>query len=230
MSKHRFSPRRVVQFGLFALFVAGVGLLITTRGQDFAAIAYPPPPPEYIGYAFEAAKHCGLPDKAVNYMLGAAYAESGFNPNARSHAGALGMYQLLAGTGYGIAVQRGISGLNAQTFFDPRISSFLGGCYMDYVMDKVGSGNGEEDWSKPELVKAVFVGYNAGPANGAAYLRGSYRAPGPVGYAEKVYRAGQVYSYDINRYLQQQGTDVLAPLQTLRTIVWTYFLNTDAEE
>ena len=91
-------------------------------------------------------------------------AESVFNPNAHSGANALGLMQLLPGTGMTVARQRGIPWAGADSLYDPDTSIVLGSAYLRQLLDKYGG--------QPYF---AIAGYNAGPA---PLLRWQSQRPG----------------------------------------------------
>lgn len=80
-------------------------------------------------------------------------AESIFYPRARSSANAMGLMQILPGTGAGVAARLGIPWGGADSLFDPDTNIILGTAYLRQLMDKYGG-----------LPYQVIAGYNAGPA------------------------------------------------------------------
>jgi soluble lytic murein transglycosylase len=80
-------------------------------------------------------------------------AESVFNPNARSGANAMGLMQVLPGTGMEIARRLGLPWGGAQSLYDPDTNIVLGTAYLRQMLDKYGG--------KPYF---AIAGYNAGPA------------------------------------------------------------------
>ena len=80
-------------------------------------------------------------------------AESVFNPNARSGANAMGLMQLVPGTGMAVARRLGVSWGGAGSLYDPDTSIVLGTAYLRELLDKYGG----------QPYQAI-AGYNAGPA------------------------------------------------------------------
>ena len=80
-------------------------------------------------------------------------AESVFNPNARSGANAMGLMQVLPGTGMTVAREIGVPWSGAQSLYDPDTNIVLGSAYLRQLLDKYGG--------QPYF---AIAGYNAGPA------------------------------------------------------------------
>ena len=62
-------------------------------------------------------------------------AESVFNPNARSAANAMGLMQLLPGTGMAVARRIGVPWSGADSLYDPDTNITLGTAYMRQLLD-----------------------------------------------------------------------------------------------
>jgi soluble lytic murein transglycosylase len=97
--------------------------------------------------------------EAVNNRLDPAWiageirAESVFDPRARSGANAMGLMQLLPGTGATVAHDLGLVWGGADSLYDPDTSIVLGSAYLRQMLDKYGG----------QPYQAI-AGYNAGPA------------------------------------------------------------------
>lgn len=79
-------------------------------------------------------------------------AESIFDPNARSPANAMGLMQILPGTGAGVARKIGLPWGGANSLYDPDTNITLGSAYLRQLLDKYGQPY------------QVIAGYNAGPS------------------------------------------------------------------
>jgi|GEM_PF-2707748 len=123
--------------------MSGLGLGLQVDGVSVAgsgrAVGSPPNLSPQMRQAFEeTADRYGLD---VNLLLSVSWQESGFNPNALSHAGAMGLMQLMPGTAAGLGV-------------DPTnpIENLDGGArYLRQQIDRFGS------------VELALAAYNAGP-------------------------------------------------------------------
>jgi len=96
----------------------------------------------------EAAKH-GI-DPA--WVAAEIRAESVFNPKARSGANAMGLMQVLPGTGAGVARRLGIPYAGAASLYDADTNIAIGTAYLREMEDKYG------------VPYVAIAAYNAGPA------------------------------------------------------------------
>ncbi len=80
-------------------------------------------------------------------------AESVFDPRARSGANAMGLMQVLPGTGAAVARRIGVPWGGAESLYDPDTNIVLGTAYLRQMLDEYGG--------QPYF---AIAGYNAGPA------------------------------------------------------------------
>ena len=81
------------------------------------------------------------------------YAESRFDPNARSEAGAVGLMQLLPDTAKGIALRTGGARFVVADLRDPEINVRYGSWYLDHLLDRYGD------------TELALAAYHAGQGN-----------------------------------------------------------------
>ncbi len=96
----------------------------------------------------EASKH----DIDPTWVAAEIRAESVFNPNARSHADARGLMQVLPSTGAGLAKRLGLAWSGGNDLYDPDLNIALGTAYLREMEDKYGQ------------TYIAIAAYNAGPA------------------------------------------------------------------
>jgi soluble lytic murein transglycosylase len=87
------------------------------------------------------------------WVAGEIRAESVFDPRARSGANAMGLMQILPGTGAAVARALGLDWGGAESLYDPDTNIILGSAYLRQLLDKYGG----------QPYQAI-AGYNAGPA------------------------------------------------------------------
>ncbi|TSC65243.1 MAG: murein transglycosylase [Candidatus Berkelbacteria bacterium Gr01-1014_85] len=211
---------------LFSLvFILSAGIIIFSNNINYASLLYPPIPDSHYQMITDAVDHCQVPREMRGFIASVARAESGFRPGAASGAGAVGVMQLLRATGYGVAVNYGISGLNASTFTDPAISYKMGTCYIHYIMGKYSGGADKAQWNNPEYLKAVMIGYNAGPAKGQSYLNGGSSYPSSsLAYANKIIGSTAAYTTDFVQWELRQASGEAATPDSVRATIWRYLI------
>ncbi|HLR08363.1 MAG TPA: lytic transglycosylase domain-containing protein [Bacillota bacterium] len=93
-------------------------------------------------YVAKAAEKYQIDENLIHAII---HVESGYNPNAKSIAGAQGLMQLMPETARGLGIQNP---------YDPEQNIDGGAKYLRYLLDKY---NGD--------LKLALAGYNAGPGN-----------------------------------------------------------------
>jgi soluble lytic murein transglycosylase-like protein len=112
-------------------------------------------------------------DRALIYAF--ARQESGFDPNAKSRAGARGLMQLMPATA------RFISGgevRNKDTLFDPAVNLALGQRYLDHLLTEPAIGG------NLFFLAQAYAAYNGGPGNLAAWSRKAKAGDDPLLFIE----------------------------------------------
>lgn len=114
-------------------------------------------------------------DKAL--VLALIRQESGFNPHAKSRAGARGLMQLMPRTASFIARDRGYRGHKRRALFDPETNVTLGQRYIDILID--------EPYISGNLFRMVTA-WNAGPGNLRKWEREMKKSDDPLLFIESI--------------------------------------------
>lgn len=99
--------------------------------------------------------------------------ESSFNNWAKSPKGALGLMQIIPGTGHALASEMGTAWAGQSTLFDPATNIALGAFYLNKLRKRFKDMN------------IALEAYNHGPSRIARYLR---KGKLPEDYSKKVFR------------------------------------------
>jgi len=113
------------------------------------------------------------------------YAESRFDPNAESAAGAVGLMQLLPETAKGIALRTGGTRFVVADLRDPEINVRYGAWYLDHLRDRYDGD-----------VRLALAAYHAGQGNVDTWLAEGREIafPETEAYVDEVERVRQVYA------------------------------------
>jgi soluble lytic murein transglycosylase-like protein len=130
--------------------IATSALWLVVLPSAEAAAQSPPPRAEVGGAIAEAAQRFGLPGSWIRAVM---RVESAFQPRAVSHAGAMGLMQVMPQT---YAELRGRYGLGADPFH-PRDNILAGAAYLREMYDRFGA-------------RGFLAAYNAGPARYQQHL------------------------------------------------------------
>ncbi len=153
------------------------------------------------------------------YALGIARSESLFMPDAISHAGALGLMQIMPRTGQGLARELGIHYKGRQTLFEPVTAIALGTRHLSAVMNRFDRN--------PALAAAA---YNAGASRVQSWLPADQPLPADAWvdsvpfeetrhYVRRVLMAQAIFDYQLaqtTRRLSQTLRPVPTPEQLER--------------
>jgi soluble lytic murein transglycosylase len=135
---------------------------------DFWDIAYLNPEENTDAIRREGERR-GIPPGLITAVI---RQESNFNPGARSHAGAVGLMQLLPGVGRRLARGEGIGAVSTRRLYDPEVNIRLGVKFLASNLDKY-DGN----------IPLAISSYNADPRNLPAWLERSH----PAGSGDDVF-------------------------------------------
>lgn len=111
-------------------------------------------PVEYEDIILEASKEFSVPPERICAVI---YAESKFNKNAKSSAGAIGLMQIIPETFDDVQKYMDTS-YSYEDLYDPRVNIFAGTCYLSYLYSLLG------DWDE------THAAYNAGIGNVWSWL------------------------------------------------------------
>ena len=113
------------------------------------------------------------------------YAESRFDPDAQSSAGAVGLMQLLPGTAKGIALRTGGDRFVVSDLRDPEINVRYGAWYLRHLRERYDGD-----------MTLALAAYHAGQGNVDGWLAegGGIAFPETEAYVDEVERVRQVYA------------------------------------
>ena len=93
------------------------------------------------------------------YVAAVVFVESGFNPEAKSQTGAVGLMQIQPSTGLWISGKIGLEKYSPDILLDPAMNLYMGCWYLSYLRDLFG-GN----------MQTATTAYNAGPVRVMGWL------------------------------------------------------------
>ena len=148
-------------------------------------------PLEYEHIVTAHARNYDLPPALLAAVI---YAESRFDPNAESEAGAVGLMQLLPETAKGIALRTGGAKFVTSDLRDPEINVRYGSWYLDHLR---GRYDGD--------TRLALAAYHAGPGNVDRWLAegGGIAFPETRAYVDEVDRVRRMYSRAYGRDLDR---------------------------
>ena len=161
------------------LGLAAVGAWVLTTEPDwYQRVRYP------LRYETIVRAHAKNYDLSPTLLAAVIYAESKFEADARSDAGAVGLMQLLPETARGIALRTGGNGFVDSDLLNPEINVRYGSWYLRHLLDRYHD------------VRTALAAYHAGQGNVDAWLSqgGGIRFPETRHYVDRVLDAQQVYA------------------------------------
>ena len=140
--------RKLVALLAVGAVVAGVGLAVWESQPDFVQrVRYP------LRYEHIVRGHAENYDLDPALLAAVIYAESRFDADARSSAGAVGLMQLLPDTAKAIALRTGGNEFVVDDLLDPELNVRYGSWYLRNLLDRY------------EDVRIALAAYHAGQGN-----------------------------------------------------------------
>lgn len=164
---------------VLALGAAGVGAwLVQTEPDLYLRARYP------LEYEHIIRDYAGQHDLDPDLLAAVVYAESRFDPNASSEAGAIGLMQLMPETAQFIARKTGGTSFVLADLRDPEINIRYGAWLLDYHRDRYGDE------------RTALAAYHAGPGNVDEWRRNDAEIvfPETQAYVREVERVRRVYA------------------------------------
>ena len=163
---------------VFVLALAGVAAWVVEAEPDvYLRARYP------LEYTHIVRGHAKSHDLDPALLAAVIYAESRFDPSARSEAGAVGLMQLLPETAKGIALRTGGTRFVVADLSNPEINVRYGSWYLDHLLDRYDDS------------KLALAAYHAGQGNVDRWRREGVGIAFPEtrAYVSEVARLRRVY-------------------------------------
>jgi soluble lytic murein transglycosylase len=172
--------RFVIAISVALLAFAGVAAWVVESEPDWYLRARYP-----LAYEQIVGAHARNYDLDPTLLAAVIYAESRFDPDVESSAGAVGLMQLLPETAKGIALRTGGAGFVVSDLRDPEINVRYGSWYLDHLRTRYDGD-----------MRLALAAYHAGPGNVDGWLaEGSGIAfPETRDYVDEVERVKRVYA------------------------------------
>lgn len=183
---------------LVTAFALLIGVSVFFAGKTAYKAAYP------CKYTFEIEKYADEYDVPRALLFAVIHTESGFDPNAVSSAGALGLTQITPETFHWLQTKTGES-LPDSALYEPEVSVRYGALFYSMLLSEFGGD-----------IRTAVAAYHAGRGQVNAWLRdGQYSADGKTldsipsrdtnHYVYKVTKAINIYN---NLYEKELNQDV----------------------
>ena len=162
---------------VLVVVVGGAAWVAQTRPEVVDRIRYP------LRYETIVRAHAENYDLDPALLAAVIYAESKFDPSARSPAGAIGLMQLLPDTARGIAIRTGGERFVVSDLLDPELNVRYGSWYLRNLLDRYDD------------VPTALAAYHAGQGNVDRWrARGiGIQFPETQAYVDKVVGLVEVY-------------------------------------
>jgi soluble lytic murein transglycosylase len=172
--------RYLVAISLALLAFAGAAAWVVDAEPDwYLRTRYP------LEYEHIVRAHARNYDLDPTLLAAVIYAESRFDPNVESAAGAVGLMQLLPETARGIALRTGGTRFVVADLRDPEINVRYGSWYLDHLRDHYGGD-----------LRLTLAAYHAGQGNVDRWVAegGGIAFPETRAYVDEVERVRRVYA------------------------------------
>jgi peptidoglycan lytic transglycosylase len=172
--------RLVVAVSLALLAFAAVAAWVVEAEPDWYLRARYP-----LEYEDIVSAHARNYDLDPALLAAVIYAESRFDPDVESSAGAVGLMQLLPDTAKGIALRTGGDRFAVSDLRDPEINVRYGSWYLNHLRSRYDGS-----------MRLALAAYHAGPGNVDAWLAdgGGIAFPETQDYVDEVDRVTRVYA------------------------------------
>lgn len=159
---HRVALRFALSCG------ALIGTVVLQSARASAAEAVQPARHPYAAPVAEAAQRFAIPERWIWRVM---HAESRGKVGAVSHAGAMGLMQIMPGTWASLTARHRLG----TDPFDPRANILAGAAYLRAMWDRYGD------------VRLMLAAYNAGPGRADAFAAGRRGLPAEtIAYVAKI--------------------------------------------
>jgi peptidoglycan lytic transglycosylase len=172
--------RYLVAISVALLAFAGAAAWVVDAEPDwYLRTRYP------LEYEHIVRAHASNYDLDPTLLAAVIYAESRFDPNVESSAGAVGLMQLLPETAKGIAVRTGGTQFVVADLRDPEINVRYGSWYLDHLRDHYDGD-----------LRLALAAYHAGQGNVDRWRDegGGIAFPETRAYVDEVERVRHVYA------------------------------------
>jgi soluble lytic murein transglycosylase len=171
--------RRLIALAVSALALVAVGAWVVESEPDwYQRVRYP------LHYKEIVTAHARNNDLDPALLAAVIYAESRFDADARSHAGAVGLMQLLPDTARGIASRTGGTKFVVADLLDPELNVRYGSWYLSNLLRRYGDE------------RTALAAYHAGQGNVDEWRAAGVgiQFPETRSYVEKVERVKKAYA------------------------------------
>ena len=185
----RKKVRRYLWFGLIIILIIVIFLLprILANSRTARVMEY------YDEVQTECtAKYSNLSPELVLAVIAV---ESGGTIQISSHAGAMGLMQIIPSTGRYLARKAGITDFATADLYDPVINVRLGCMYLSELMDKYNNNE-----------QLALSAYNGGPGAVSSYLSGGTLPRETVRYSPNVLSQKEVFAAEIIKFKEREDT------------------------